>query len=260
MSKISQDLTDKKIKEKFFFNRHIFDEGHIEEEEPPPPPVFSEEDLESAKTQAFNDGLKQGHDEATKQEKESRAESISKTLQKIAAQTSILFEEEEKRGQNYEEDSIALSLKTFEALFPLYQEKYGFDELKQHIKSVLEKHNKKQKISVHVSEESKAGVQKLLSELSARGHNGEFEVCADTSLLDGACRIGWPQGGAEHDKNALAQEITTIMQQPLAGTKTKGHDKENDAIIENDLEIKDDAPAAQISDVDEDKQPDGGSQ
>lgn len=227
---MTEEALHKKKEERFFFNMNIFDEDHVEEEEEeiPPPPTFSEEELATAKKEAFEQGRQEGHDTATKAARESQTKRIADALEKIATDTAVLFQQEQQRAELYEREAVALALKTFERLFPFYQEKFGFDELKETMSNILQKQQNHRKIAVHVKPDNVAGVEKLLTELTTKGLKGEFSVQGDETLDEGTCRMEWDDGGATRDPDALAEEIQSLMQQVLAGTDTKGHDRDDD--------------------------------
>ncbi len=224
---MTEELLSNKKEEKYFFNVNIFDEDHVEEEEPeedlaPPPPMFSEEELAAAKQKAFEEGKQQGIDET----KKSRSELIAKTLEKISQETSILSQEEGRREQIYEKEAVKLTLEIFNKLFPLYQERFGFEELKETMTNILKKQQGHKEIAVYVEPDAVEGTEKLLSELSSRGVDVIFQVSADEALSNGACRMSWKDGGAITDPENLAHEIRATIEQVLAGSGAKGHDNE----------------------------------
>ena len=91
--------TKPRKEQKFFFDQNNFDDDHEEEVEEiePPPPMFSEAELESAKRKAF----KEGHNEATLEEKNSRAQHLNAVMDQILANMSTLFENESIIDINY---------------------------------------------------------------------------------------------------------------------------------------------------------------
>ncbi len=232
----------KKDTEKFFFHMNIFDDDHVEEEEeppPPPPPTFSEEELAAAKEAAFAAGKKEGFDEATTKEKNSREAFVAATLERISADTSILFEQEQLRAELYEREATALCLSVFKKILPTYQEKFGFEELKENISSILQKQQNQREISIDVHPENVTGVEALLAELTNKGFKVKFSVQGDENLDEGACSMRWHNGGANLNPEILAEEIKSLMQQTLAGSPAKGHDRDSDDQSSQDIEASD---------------------
>lgn len=225
---LEKDTVKKKKDEKFFFNVHIFDEPDEPDEPEDLPPIFTEDELIAAKKQAFEEGKKQGRDEATQEATQSRETLVSQVLQKISQDTSILFEQEEERAALYEREVIALSLKIFEKIFPIYSEEHRFEQLCHSIEKVLKKQQGPKDIAIYVSAANKDGVEQLLTDLRAKGLNGQFQVHSDDNMSESACRIDWADGGAHFDRDAMASEIEALLKQMLAGTGANRHDEEQD--------------------------------
>lgn len=233
-------VTPRPSREKFFFNQNIFDEDYKDPNEPPPPPTFSEEELAEAKQHAFTQGKSEGVTETQEKEKQSRSLRVTQALEKIAAATQELFQQELKREEQYEREALTLSLAIFEALFPVYNQTHGFEELKQHIHEIIQKNRKIPEIKIYVSEENRDSVETFLQKATQHGHNGTFTVYSDPDLSDSACRLSWPQGGSSFDKNKIAEETREIIQQMLAASATTSHDENSDMPAE--------APPSQNSD------------
>lgn len=226
-----------KKEEKFFFNVNNFDDPEDNNgEEELPPPVFSEEDLKAAKQKAFQDGRQEGTTE-TRQNQEAN---IKKTLEKISADLALLLQAEHKREKIYEHEVIETAIQIFQKLFPAYNKKHGFEELKEAIATTLKKQEGQTQITISVSPETVDGIKDQLSQIESTETSNKLIVKSDDSLAQGACALSWADGGAVRDPAALAEEIQSLLQQPLAGTPTKGHDgnieqevSENNEAVEN---------------------------
>lgn len=254
---MNSDVVDKKQKHKgqekktpkdkslFYFRQNIFDEGYVAPDEAPPAPTFSEEELEAAKKEAFESGKREGIQQTTQREQSARAQFVAKALDKIASTTQELFGEEEQREQRFQAEAVALASRIFESLYPVYEEKYGFENLKFHIESVLKKHSKTPTIEIYVSENNVEGIQQFLNDLTTKGHNGIFDVYVDKNLDDSACRLSWPQGGSYFNNSEMAEEIRGILAQTLAGTDVNSHDsKKDDEISHKDDVLSDKGDAS----------------
>lgn len=210
--------------EKFLFNVHCFDDDVIEDDkdEVPPPPVFSEEDLLRAQKQAFTEG----HAQALEESKASRTHHLAAVMDKIAADMTTLFAQEARREQLYMQDAVRLALRIFQKLFPLYHEKYGFDELKAAIEDVLQDHAGQKEVTIHVHPDLADGVQSFLDKLHEKNPTLRLQVTADESFGLGACRLSWADGGALQDSESKAEQICALVKQALAGANTKVHDRD----------------------------------
>src|SRR5262249_35772845 len=155
-------------KQKFFFNVNIFDEP--EEPTEPPPPTFSEDELAAAIKKNFTEGKKEGQ----KESESSREQHIAKVLEKIATDTRVLFAAEQAREKAYESEAIKLCLATFQKLFPLYNEKTGFEELKQALEQIIRKQEGQKQIVIQVTPDAVEGITQHLTALKNKGYDLNF--------------------------------------------------------------------------------------
>lgn len=220
-----KSLQDKE--KKFLFNMHNFDDDFEEEapeEEVPPPPVFSEQELEGAKKQAYAQGKKEGISET----EQSETRQIGRTLEHLSSRVQTLFESESQRERTFEKEVIALTLEIFQKLFPIYNENAGFAELAQCISETLKKQEGQKNILIQVCPAELEGIKQHLSQMKFLGRDYGFSVEGEESLSPGACKISWADGGALRDLQAVSGEIQSLMQQILAGRAAKGHDRQSD--------------------------------
>ncbi len=215
-------------KEKFFFNMNHFDVDEDDDEEivediPPPPPVFSLEELEAAKQEAFAQGKIKGQEESAA----SRSAALAQTLQVLAREASQLFANEEAREKAYEQESVALTLSLFEKIFPAMKKTHGFEELKAAMESVLLHQSGHGTIEVVVSDVMKDGVSQFLERLSAKDERLQFKVIGVADMDEQSCKLSWGDGGYIRNTENMALEIQKILAEPLAGRALKGHDIED---------------------------------
>ncbi|MCB9982331.1 MAG: hypothetical protein H6861_01480 [Rhodospirillales bacterium] len=217
------------IKQKFFFDVNIFDEyGNIEseliEDEEPPVPVFSEAELEAAKKAAF----KNGHEQATVEAKNSRAQNLASVLEALSKDMATLFAQEAARAKLYEHEAVALTRHVFEKLFPYYAKEAGFGELTGALEHVLETHARQSLILMRVAPDMVEGVETFLQRLQSQNPEFRFTVRGDDTLQGHACALSWEDGGALHNNDAMAAEILGILregtQDGLAGENANRHD------------------------------------
>ncbi len=205
-------------KPKFFFDLNIFDEK--EEPDEPPPPMFTEAELEAARKKAFAEGHVQG----TKEQQDAREQFIVRVLEKISQDTSVLFAAESTREKTYEYESVRLCLATFQKAFPLYIEKFGTEDLKRTLESILQRQEGQKQIVIHVTPDTVDGIQQHVAKLKASGLDLHFSVQGDEALPAGGSRLSWSDGGAVRNPQALAQEIEQALKELLAGAVPKVHD------------------------------------
>ena len=225
---MKNNALNNKMGEKYFFTANIFDEEQVEEipeEVIPPPPVFSEAELDAVRRAALGEGKNQGMRET----EQSRDRYIAETLERIAADTAVLFAAEHEREKLYEQDVLKLCLQVFAKLFPLYNQAHGFDELKHALTTILKKQEAQQKILVAVAPEFAEKVAVHLETLKTREDGPDLLVKGDPSIPPGGCKLSWHEGGAMRNPEILAEDIKSVIEQALAGSLPKGHDTQSPA-------------------------------
>lgn len=216
---LKKPVVPEKAEEKFFFDMNFFEGDELtskkteEEEEEPPAPTFSEEELDSAKATSFQEGKAEGLREAA----ESREQFIAAIMERISQSTSVLFEAEIEREKRFEQESVQLSLKIFQQIFPYYQEKYGFDELKQAMSDTISQQEGQSAIIVEVHSDYVTDIDSFLQESASQisASPCSFEVQGQDSFSKDQFKLSWKDGGAVRDIDTLATKIHDIVQNVL---------------------------------------------
>lgn len=209
--------------ERFYFDKHIFDEGYVDPKEAeagPPEPVYSQQELDAARQESFERGRQYG----LKESSESRAQQVAHVLGSLAQDIKRLITAETARERIYEQESLRLIAAMLEKLFPALDEKYGFDELKAAVADLLKKRGGKGSLSIEVSPENLEGIQEHLEKLRHGNEDLSYTVKGNEALAPHACRISWDDGGAVRDSQALAAEIGAIIEETLAAGARSRHD------------------------------------
>lgn len=208
--------------EKFFFHMNVFDEDEEDvEEEAPPPPVYSQEDLDAAKQEAYN----KGHADATAESKASRSQAVAETLERISEATQDLFAQEHIRETAYEREAVALCLSIFKKLFPVYNREHGFAEMQEQIETVLQSSHGEQSIKIRVLPDYAEGIEKFMGKLQEAHNALSFSVEADETLSPGSVSLTWEDGGAIRDTETMSEQILSKLEELLAGKPSKRHDE-----------------------------------
>ena len=241
---LEEHSASNKTEEKFFFDMNFFEGDEViskkteEEDEIPPPPTFSEEDLDAAKASSFQEGKAEGLREAS----QSREKFIASIIERISQSTSILFEAEIEREKRFEQESVQLSLKIFQQVFPLYQEKYGFDELKKAISDTIAQQEEQSSILAEVHPDYQSDIdsflQKAYNQISSTPCR--FEVQGRDGFNKDQFKLSWKDGGAVRDIDTLATKIHDIVQNVLllsgAELSKKNEQDAKDSGIQNEPE------------------------
>jgi flagellar biosynthesis/type III secretory pathway protein FliH len=205
--------------EKYFFNANIFDDdGNVQtRKKKEPPPVFTLEQLEAIK----QDSLREGKQTGLKEAQESREQLVTAILKKISQDIALLLQAEEERERAYQEEAVHLTLQIFQKLFPVYNEKHGFDELVTAMTAVLKKQEGQKQIRISVAAGMKDAIEAHVAQIQASENGQTLAVKADEALPEGAFVLSWSDGGAVRDAAAMAAEIESLMGGMIAAKDNK---------------------------------------
>ncbi len=210
------------------FDLNIFDEDHIEEpEEPeePPPPVFSEEELETARKEAYQ----QGKNDAGREARESREQFIASQLEVIASTLPRIFQEEDLREKRYEEEALLLAHGMLRKCFPAFTERYGTGEVMEVVSKVLGSMEGRTSIKIEIASDTAEELGKHLETAFSSGGENRIELVPVKDMGHGSCRITWGDGGAVRNAQELACRIEEGLSKLLAarGVKLGYSDSDN---------------------------------
>lgn len=210
-------MSKNKKTEKFFFNLHNFDEDGIDgdtvvaedtvvEDLPPPPPVFSEDELESAKAQAYQDGYKKGQEDT----RANQQQLIQVAIQTLVADIQALLNAEEQRERRFEAEAVYLASHIFEKLFPIYSRTHGFPEMQAAIANAIQTHHPspRDRIEILTAPDDLVLMRDYFSKF---GQGVSVNIEAFPALASGQCEIRWPDGGFSYDGPTLASSIAAAL-------------------------------------------------
>jgi len=224
---------------KFFFDLHNFDEPEeeiIEEEieEEPPAPTFSEEELETARAQSFYDGKQEG----LKESANSREQYIAGTLDKIEQHFSKLFAQETYREKVFEEESVKLASAVLEKLFPVLNERFGREEIKDLILQTIQSQSGQGEVLIEVLPDDKDEIEKLLQKKWPDPEMApKYKIVSKDDLEKGSCRLIWADGGMVRDSlqiaNMLQKELESLTNSDSAAESSEKNDINEKDITES---------------------------
>lgn len=204
---------------KYMFSENVFDEPEEDEEEllEPPPPTFSEVDLEEARRTAYEQAYKKGRDEAAEEARQSREQFIAGLLQKISNDFGLIFSEENRRDDIFEQEVVRVCLAIFEKLFPVYMEQEGRTELQAILRDVLGQYTGKSEIAIEVPPGTAQEIQNFINTLKLENDaQNRMAIRENEDTAPDSCRLSWADGGAVRDGQALAGHIKNILEEALA--------------------------------------------
>lgn len=230
--------SDSPKQKKFFFDLHNFDddfedneldidlvdpqeEEEPEEELPPLPPMFSEEQVAEAEKKAFERGLAQGEDNI----RNAQAQTVANAINALVPEIKTLHERQIAQSLTYGDESVELAISIFEKLFPHFKKAHGFDEMKAQILAVIEKQRSQSEIIISAPKDLKKDLEKHIKDLQATVPDVTLRIEHDETLNGEVCTMKWHGGGAEIDRDTLAENILSLLKEMVAGKLGKGHDK-----------------------------------
>jgi flagellar assembly protein FliH len=192
---------------KFLFDVNNFDIRTEEE-----PPVFSGDQVEGARRDAYEQGKQDGLAEA----KGLREKHVADLLGAIKQNFTALFAAETKRAGQYEAETLFLARAVFGRLFPGLNEKHGLDEVIRAITAVLEGQRARPEIVIEVHPDFTDAIREHFGRTMKSLHEGICTVDGNADLGPGDCRLRWEDGGAARSATRLCAQIGRIFDQSLA--------------------------------------------
>lgn len=183
----------------------------------PQPQTFSEEEIESARTIAFEEGRQQGRKEAeaaldtsSLQQQQVVTALLSDVLSRLDEEMSAAHAAREQ--QRKEVGTLVLLLAKKLAGNALTAQPLGAVE--PMINDCLGMLTGETKLSIAVAPALVEPMQHYVA--SHRREGQALEVVADASLQIGDCRIQWPGGKAERNHEAIWRDIETIITRTMS--------------------------------------------
>ncbi len=230
--------TNMKTAEKFMFDVSFDNEPIVslelevapdalveEPEEETIAPTFSEEELELARQQAFEDGKKEGLS-ATE---ETLTKQINETLALIDQKLVVAFQKQDLANEEMGHSAILVAKGICAKMLPALAERHAFDEVKRVIESVFSRLIEQPKTTISLHPSLKDAIDKRINELSTeKGYQGKIILNAVPSMKVSDCKVEWSNGGSERDTQIIWQDISDIIKrnigsEPMQWNETDGN-------------------------------------
>jgi len=214
---------------KFMFDTNDFDAVTAKEEPAaPPPPTFSQEELETAQTEAYARGKAAGEAEA----RAAREELIRAAVQQLARASETLVRGEDRRELEQMIGATRLALRVARKLLPDFARRSALPEAERTILDALHARQEEPRITVFVPPALHEPLRERIEEMAAaHGIAGRIALTEDDTLDETDCRIEWAEGGAERVFEDLFARIESEFEKAAAAMKMTADmqdDQEND--------------------------------
>jgi flagellar assembly protein FliH len=210
--------------EKFLFDRSFdtdkpdpveeTEEGPEEEEPEEIVPTFSEEEMKTARDEAFTKGKEEGVNEdaaATEQ-------NLLASMEKLNEQFTNLFKSQEEADATILDSAVSVATMISRKIFPALNERGALEEVERLVVVALEKVLEEPSVSVYVHPDIEPVLSEHMGSLTAQAnYRGEIRIFAAEDIPVGDCRVEWDGGGARRDTESLWQEIDEIVERNLLG-------------------------------------------
>ena len=196
-----------------------------DEPQPEPPPGFSEDDLNAARVQGYDEGYRAGEAAAKQQAAESRQHKLGLLGESIAAQIEALLHAEAERRAAAEADSIAIAHEIAKTILPAYAERYGLHEITKMIERHMAERVEEPRLAIRVADEMLDDVRNWTEPMAQRfGFEGKLVLLADPQLGPQDCLIEWADGGVERRLDATWQNIDESVAEATGAANGKNRD------------------------------------
>ncbi len=202
------DFDDVKLMEEIV--REEAEEEGIEPEEPeePPEPTFSQEELDAARQEGFNQGKAEGNQEAMG----AIEQQLIGVVGQLNEQVSGIHQVQADNLEEFHKETATLALAICKKLFPVLNEQGGFNEVANAAEEIMSNLLQEPRLSVSVQEEYAAPLkERIEAQLSQSGYRGKLSVKGDSELQNGELRVDWQSGYAKRNPNELLEEISEVV-------------------------------------------------
>ena len=181
---------------------------------PPPAPTFSEEELEAARSAAFEDGRNEGRHEALQSEEHHLQES----LHKLNLGVEGLLSQADNQQSMALNTAMKLAAVLVKKLFPSLARREGLAEIENVIADCMVRLNEEPRLVVRVCEERLDQVRDRCKDLANLKHfEGRLIFIAEETFGPADVLVEWADGGAERHLARQWQEVETILSRALFG-------------------------------------------
>ncbi len=175
-------------------------------------PSFSEEELEAAKQESYD----QGRQEAIREMEVHAEQILAVTQQSVATKLEQIFLLQEQAAHVAERNTLELANVIVRKLFPALAVEHGPPEIFAVVRNTLEQFREEPAVTIRVHTDYEPPMSKATQEMADRGlFKGSVHVIGDPEISPGDCRIEWDGGGAERNMDRLWGEIDGIIEKTM---------------------------------------------
>lgn len=195
-----------------------FEEAQAEEFEAedvyvPPAPVFSEEEMQYAREEAYKHGHAAGADEA----RQSIENALSGLINQLIVQIETLNKEEAQRVQEVQGIALQTVVSVIKKVWPSVITRVGLEQVMDTIRQSLGYNPDEARIVIRVHDTLLDAVINTLPQIeSQQAFSGKIIVIADQAVAPGDCKVEWADGGMERLSRDMSTHIESAIEHIMA--------------------------------------------
>lgn len=178
----------------------------------PPPPMFDEETLNTVRMEAYQQGVRDGLQQA----EQSQQQILMGLWDRVGHKLSALLEQDQSRESQSHSLAIKSAFHIVKKFWPRLQQNTINQDVEQFIADNLASNNDEARLVLRVNDTQLDAVAAQLPRLKElQGFQGKVITLADDSVMAGDCKIEWADGGSEKLGRHIMQQLDQLMERLL---------------------------------------------
>jgi flagellar assembly protein FliH len=179
------------------------------EANPSAQPKYTENDLESAKSDAFQRGQQHGQEESKKVIETVLVSLVERTLSAVQ----VLLANEMHRDEIVTQTALRVAMGSIKKFLPRIIQLHGIEIVEKTLRETLANNPDEMRIVLRVHDSILDLVVKRLPQIKEQeAFAGKIIVIADETVQEGDCKLEWADGGLERMSSGLAQRLDKAME------------------------------------------------
>lgn len=168
--------------------------------------------IETVKEEAYQAGLKAGHDQALEQYRQEADQNHIDAVQSIKDHLRNIFERSDSHSDALEAQVLDFGLSICEQVFPYLLHSQSQERAVSQIKKTMRMALDSPYINIAVSETALPQLKPLIEQAAQDlGLKDQIKLLPDPKLIDGATHIEWKNGFMEYNFEMVCERILTAL-------------------------------------------------
>ena len=179
-------------------------------------PIFTEQEVETAKHDAYEKGKEEGIQNAA----DAIEKRMSETLENLCTRFQSLFDQQKIANAQMFEDATNTAIAIARKCFPHLTSSEALKVIENMVRTVLSELLEEPNVTIHLNETLIGPMNDRITRIAKDANfAGRILIEEDTSVAPGDCQITWGSGSAERNVDALLQLTDEIVAQNLAAAR-----------------------------------------